>query len=228
MFVIPPKHRPLHPSGDGRCSAAECRRRDFLEGQRVAELRPRHPALRHADASALGDRRGYGRGVAASFLLRDACPHASPARLARRAGGSSERGKRAPERSPRLASRQTNRHNGHLRTPCVRVRSRRMEPRPGARSPQKLLRPLRAAQVLTGQPDTCPHPRRLTGPENGRSVHLSIAGPMIDSHASRASDSGSRPANLPPCMACDQASRTSRPCCASSHNASLLPSSPAG
>ena len=37
------KHPPHHPSGDGRRSAWESRRCHLCEGQRVAELRPRHP-----------------------------------------------------------------------------------------------------------------------------------------------------------------------------------------
>jgi len=53
MFIVPPRHLCSHPSGDGRLSASESRRGDSSEGQRVAELRPRHPALRHADASTI-------------------------------------------------------------------------------------------------------------------------------------------------------------------------------
>ena len=152
MFVMPPKHRPLHPSGDGRFSAAESRRRAFGGGttRRGAApatpppcdtLTPRPSAI---DAAT-------GGGVAASFLLRDACPHASPARLPRvgpegQVSGGNER--RSARRVWRVARRtDTTGTFEHRASGCVRGAWSRDRARGRLRS---FIRPLRAAPLLTG------------------------------------------------------------------------------
>ena len=134
------QHPANHPSGDGRRSAWDSRKPPLCEGQRVAELRPRHPALRHAAASALGKRRGCGRGVPASFLIRDACPHATACGwFARRAHLRSRRIAGWPLATPQLRRR-------------VRVRLRHW-PQAGAHQ-FATLRPLEAAAACRPLSDT--------------------------------------------------------------------------